>query len=369
MIREVVNLLRRTPACQERVLPVDIRTPRQPGLLLVTSEPLNAEAPPRALQAPITPIGQHYVRSHFAAPQHPGTLTIEGAVDRPLRLTLAEVRALPATTLGVTLECAGNGRVGFQPLPKGEPWGWTAVSTAAWTGVPLQTLLAQAQPRPEGRAILFEGADHGPFEGGPDISYTRALSRADLERLGPDILLAYEMNGEPIPAEHGAPLRLVVPGWYGMASVKWLQRIRVISDDYSGQFQTESYVYHWPDGATQPVTTMRVRALVTDPLPGETLACGLHTIRGQAWSGAGAITSVEVSIDGAEPWQTAWLAAPVSSHAWQAWAFAWRATSAGRHSIRARASDSSGARQPDSPAWNQQGYGNHAVHTHLVDVR
>ena len=352
----------------ERLL-MDIVTPKQPGVVVVTADPFNAEAPLRALQAPITPVEQHYVRSHFAAPRHPGTLTIDGLVSHPLRLTLADLRALPSTTLSVTLECAGNGRLGLQPLPKGEPWGWAAVSTATWTGVPLQTLLAQAQPQPEGQTILFEGADHGPFQGGPDIGYARSLTGAEAERMGADIVLAYEMNGEPLPPEHGAPLRLVVPGWYAMASVKWLQRIRVIPDAFQGQFQTESYVYRWPDGSLQPVTTMQVRALVTAPSPGDTLTRGQHTIQGQAWSGAGAVTSVEVSIDGAESWRPATLAEAVSPHAWQGWTFAWNATAAGRHSIRVRASDSSGATQPDRPAWNTMGYSNNAVQVHLVDVR
>ncbi len=347
---------------------MDITLPKRPDMLLVTAEPFNAEASPQALQAPITPIGQHYVRCHFPLPRHPGTLTIEGAVERPLCLTMDDLRALPATTLSVTLECAGNGRLGFQPLPKGELWGRTAVSTAAWTGVPLPALLAKAQPRSEGGTMLFEGADHGPYEGGPDIPYVRALSRAEVERVGADILVAYEMNGEPLPLAHGAPLRLVVPGWYAMASVKWLQRIRIIPDTFRGQFQTESYVYHWPDGTEQPVTAMLVRTLVTDPLPGAVLPRGTHTIRGQAWSGTGAVTSVCVSLDGEEPWQPAHLAAPVSPHAWQAWAFEWTATKVGRHSIRARASDSSGATQPDCPVWNRLGYGNHAVQVHLVDV-
>lgn len=349
---------------------MDITTPRRPDMVLLTAEPLNAEAPLRALQAPITPAEQHYVRSHFTTtPRHPGTLTIEGAVDHPLRLTVAEVQALPAATLTVTLECTGNGRLGFQPLPKGEPWGWAAVSTAAWTGVPLQTLLARAQPRPDGRTIVFEGADHGSYEGSPDISYARALTREDVERLGADVLLAYEMNGQPIPPEHGAPLRLVVPGWYGMASVKWVQRIRVIPDEFKGEFQTRSYVYHWPDGTSQPVQEIQVRALVTDPIPGETLPRGKHIIRGWAWSGMGTVTGVEVSIGGAAPWQPAQLAPPASSHAWQAWTFEWDASEPGRHSIRARASDSSGATQPDRPAWNKLGYGNNAVQVCLVDVR
>ena len=134
----------------------------------------------------------------------------------------------------------GEWSPGFAALAQRRTLGWAAVSTATWTGVPLQMLLAQAQPEPEGRAILFEGADHGSFQGGPDIGYARALTSAEAERMGADIVLAYEMNGEPLLPEHGAPLRLVVPGWYAMASVKWLQRIRVIPDAFQGQFQTES---------------------------------------------------------------------------------------------------------------------------------
>jgi DMSO/TMAO reductase YedYZ molybdopterin-dependent catalytic subunit len=346
-----------------------ISTPKRSGLVLISSEPFNAEAPLQALQAPLTPTDQHYVRAHFPVPQPPGTLAIEGLVDHPLRLSVADMHALAATTLSVTLECAGNGRLGLQPFPRGEPWGWGAVSTAAWTGVPLQLLLARAQPRPEGRFILFEGADHGPFASGPDIPYARSLAREEVERMGTDIILAYEMNGEPLPLEHGAPLRLIVPGWHAMASVKWLERIRVIPDAFSGEFQTHSYVYRWPDGTSQPVTTMQVRALVTDPLPGQALSRGKHTIRGWAWSGEGIVTEVEVRIDDEDPWQPARLAVPVSRHAWQAWSLEWDATEAGRHLIRARASDSAGAVQPDRPAWNTLGYGNNAVQPHLVEVR
>jgi DMSO/TMAO reductase YedYZ molybdopterin-dependent catalytic subunit len=347
---------------------MDVSIPSQSGMVLITTDPLNAETPPLWLQAPITPVEHHYVRSHFSAPRHDGTLTVSGEVDAPFRLGLADLRALPATTLSVTLECAGNGREGFQPLPKGEPWGWTAVSTAVWTGVPLHALLAQARPRPEGRTLLFEGADHGPYEGGPEVNYTRALPRTEVERMGADILVAYEMNGEPLPLDHGAPLRLVVPGWYGMASVKWLQRVQFVPDPFSGPFQTDSYVYIWPDGTREPVTMMLVRALITDPPPGKELAREPFIIRGQAWSGRGSVTAVEVSIDCEEPWQPAQLAAPVSPNAWQAWSFEWTPQQVGRHSICARARDSSGATQPDCPAWNRKGYGNHAVQPRFVDV-
>ncbi len=342
--------------------------PERLDVLLVTTEPFNAEIPPKALQAPITATTHHYVRSHFPAPQHDGTLTVDGVVDYPLTLTLNDLLALQATTLCVTLECAGNGRLGFQPLPRGEPWGWGAVSTAMWTGVPLEVVLALAHPRPEGYAVLFEGADHGSHEGHPDAPYTRALTLAEIQPLGEDILLAYMMNGEPLTPDHGAPFRLIAPTWYGMASVKWLRHIRVVTTPYQGQFQTDSYVYRWTDGSQEPVTTMRIRAQVTDPLPGTVLARGTHTIRGKAWSGAGTITAVEIKIDSQDVWQPALLAPPGGQYAWQEWAFDWNVTEVGRHVIQARAHDSTGTVQPDQPAWNKLGYGNNAIQPCIVDV-
>ena len=152
---------------------MDIVTPKQPGVVVVTADPFNAEAPLRALQAPITPVEQHYVRGHFAAPRHSGTLTVDGLVGHPLRLTLADLRALPSTTLSVTLECAGNGRLGLQPLPKGEPWGWAAVSTATWTGVPLQTLLVS----PKGRPSSLKGPIMAPFRAAPILPIALAHQR------------------------------------------------------------------------------------------------------------------------------------------------------------------------------------------------
>lgn len=346
-----------------------ISTPKRSGLVLITSEPFNAEASLQALQAPLTPTDQHYVRAHFPVPQPPGTLTIEGLVDHPLRLSTFRRARVARHHAQRHAGVRGQWSPGFAAIPQGRTLGMGAVSTAAWTGVPLQTLLAQAQPRPAGRFLLFEGADHGPYAGSPAIRFTRMLPRAEVERLGNDIVLAYEMNGEPLSVEHGAPLRLVVPGWYAVASVKWLERIRVLPDAFSGEFQTHSYVYHWQDGTSQPVTTMPVRALVTNPLSGQSLARGKHTIRGWAWSGAGSVTRVEVGIDDEDSWRPAQLAAPVSPHAWQAWTLEWEATEVGRHLIRARASDSAGAVQPDRPAWNSLGYGNNAVQPHPVEVQ
>jgi DMSO/TMAO reductase YedYZ molybdopterin-dependent catalytic subunit len=339
------------------------------GLVMVKAEPFNAETPHEALREPVTPTPLHYVRSNFSLPDHPGTITIGGAVERPMTLTLDDLHALPATTLTVTLECAGNGRIGLMPLPTGEPWAGNAVGTARWTGVPLHLLLERAAPRVEGVAVYFEGADHGPYKGGPDIPFGRSLTLDRALDPAARALVAWAMNDAPLPDDHGAPLRLLMPGWYGMASVKWLAKIEVLTAPYEGQFQTKSYQFEWPDRAKQAVTTMQPRALITDPAPGDTLPRGPYTVRGKAWSGTGPITAVEVSIDGAGEWQAARVAPPRGPYEWQEWSFDWAGADPGRHVLRARATDASGATQPDSPAWNRLGYGNNAVQVLGIDVR
>jgi DMSO/TMAO reductase YedYZ molybdopterin-dependent catalytic subunit len=339
------------------------------GLVMVKAEPFNAETPQDAFREPITPTPLHYVRSNFALPEHPGTLTIGGAVERPLKLTLDELRAMPATTLTVTLECAGNGRIGLMPLPTGEPWAGAAVGTARWTGVPLHRVLEQAAPRAEGVEISFEGADHGFYKGGPDISFVRSLALERAQDPRAEILIAWAMNDELLTADHGAPLRLLVPGWYGMASVKWLARMMVLTEAYQGQFQTQSYQYEWVDAPREAVTTIRPRALFTDPTPDAILGRGPYTVLGKAWSGGGPITAVEVSIDGAGAWQQAEVSPPTGPYQWQEWSFQWAGAESGRHVLRARATDTTGASQPDSPEWNRLGYGNNAVQVLRLDVR
>ncbi len=339
------------------------------GLVMVKGEPFNAESPLAGLREPVTPTPLHYVRSNFPLPDHDGTLAVGGAVARPLTLTLDDLRALPAATLTVTLECAGNGRVGLMPLPTGEPWTGNAVATARWTGAPLHLVLERAAPLAAGVEVAFEGADHGPYRGGPDIHFVRSLPLARARDPEAWVLLAYAMNDEPLTPDHGAPLRLLVPGWYGMASVKWLARIAVLTEPYEGQFQTKSYMYEWPNREREPVGTMRVKAAITDPAPGATLPAGPYTVRGRAWSGTGPVTAVEVSVDGAGEWQPARLDPPSGPYGWQAWSFDWAASGVGRHVLRARATDAAGNVQPDSPPWNRLGYGNNAVQVLVLDVR
>ena len=335
---------------------------------MIQPEPFNAEAPQAALDADITPADLHYVRCNFAIPAHDGLLSISGQVSNPMTLAIGDLREFPAVERMVTLECAGNGRLAQTPLPAGEPWGKNAVSTARWTGVLLHDVLAQARATAAAVNVVFEGADHGPYDRHQDISFGRSLALAHATDPAAEILIAYEMNGAPLPREHGAPFRLIVPNWYGMASVKWLKRIHVSADAYDGEFQTGHYMYEWADRRREPVTSMRVRARITDPAPRSRMAVGNHTIRGKAWTGTGPVTSVEVSLTGGTEWQRATLLPAASPYAWQDWTFDWRPARAGRHTLRARATDAAGNVQPDVPPWNRLGYGNNGVEVIYVDV-
>src|SRR5436189_6093399 len=252
------------------------------ALRMINPAPYNAEAPPEALAGEITPVELHYVRSNFAGPVHDGALEIGGAVAHPIRLTLDALRAMPTVERAVTLECAGNGRLDMRPLPVGEPWGDYAVSTARWRGALLHEVLERAHPAPGGVEVRFRGADHGAYHLRPVLAETsrsaltfeRSLALAHATDPAAEILIAYEMNGEPLRPDHGAPFRLVVPHWFAVASVKWLKRIDVLTEPYTGEFQTGHYMYEWPDRPHQPVELMNVRARITDPAPGTTIKAG-----------------------------------------------------------------------------------------------
>ena len=177
------------------------------------------------------------------------------------------------------------------------------------------------------------------------------------------------MNGQPLGRDHGAPFRLIVPHWYAVASVKWLTRLDVLTEPHTGEFQTGHYIYEWPDRPHEPVTVMRVRARITDPEPGATLSKDTCTVRGKAWSGAGPIVQVDVSLTGEGDWSPAQLDPPRGEHHWQDWSFAWEGIGIGRHTVRARATDAAGNVQPDVPPWNRLGYGNNAIEVIHVDRR
>jgi DMSO/TMAO reductase YedYZ molybdopterin-dependent catalytic subunit len=345
----------------------------QAGLIVNEAEPLNCETPPSALGREVTPIAQFYRRNHFPVPVlDPATwrLTVSGMVERPLSLSLHELTQLPAETDVVTLECAGNGRAEFRPPTPGVQWGNGAVGTAEWTGARLADVLGHAGIKHGAREVIFAGADRGTVERSPrPIRFERSLTVADALECG--ALLAYAMNGQPLPARHGYPVRLVVPGWYAVASVKWLTDIRVADQPFDGFFQSVHYVYERNRGATssaEPVRLQKVRALITRPGQGQQLACGGLVVRGVAWSGAAPIERVEVSV-GAGPWQKARLVGMAPPGGWQQWELLATGLGPGEVSIRARATDMAGQVQPERPEWNRLGYGANFVHEVRAQLR
>jgi DMSO/TMAO reductase YedYZ molybdopterin-dependent catalytic subunit len=329
----------------------------------------NHGMPLEALRYPVTPVGLHYLLIHYDVPAvEPDAwrLTVGG-----LELSLDELRARPAVEHTVTMECAGNGRARLEPRPVSQPWLLEAVGTARWRGTPLAPLLEEAGI-PDGTVeVLFTGLDRG-IEGGDEQAFQRALSLEDAMR--GEVLLAYEMNGAPLPPQHGFPLRLVVPGWYGMTNVKWLSRIEFLDEPFGGYQQSWSYrVRQSEDEAGEPLQRMQPRSLLVPPGIPEfmtrerTVVAGEVLVEGRAWSGFAPIASVEVSDDGGSTWAAAELEPAGEQWAWRGFSFRWDAQP-GEHVLCSRARDKAGNEQPVEPPWNLGGYANNAVQTVRVTV-
>ncbi len=333
----------------------------------------NRGMPLEALRYDVTPTGLHYLLMHFDIPAADAAswrLRLDGLVQRPLELSLADLRERERRTLLVTLECAGNGRARLRPRPLSNPWLFEAIGTAEWTGTPLAPLLEEAGVLPEAVELVFTGADRG-VQGGLEHDYQRSLKLDEARR--PEVLLVDEMNGEPLQPQHGFPLRLLVPGWYGMTSVKWLRGIEAVAAPFDGYQQASAYHFRSSaDDPGVPVSRIRVRALMAPPgIPDfftrkRLVEAGPVTIRGRAWSGAAPITSVEVGVDG--DWAQADLAEPVGEWAWRGWSFDWIARP-GERSLACRATDATGEVQPLESPWNYQGMGNNGVQAIQVTVR
>lgn len=331
-------------------------------LIYLSREPLNAETPLDRQVGSITATSRHYVRDHFPIPQGPERLAIDGAVRTPMQLTIDEIRSLPSRSLVVTLECAGNGRAFLDPPAKGEQWQIGAVGTAEWTGAPLRAVLEMAGPLASAVEVLCVGADAGtPADVGTRIAFERSLPIADALRN--DALLAYAMNGNDLPPEHGAPLRLVVPGWYGMASVKWLARLSLLERKFDGFFQTKRYVI-----GDQPLREIAPRALIAWPREGQRLPSRPFVVRGYAWSGRGDLARVEISADGGRAWQDASVAEGLSPYAWREWHCPIAPRSSGRLVLLARAVTTGGATQPLDQVRGDLGYANNAARPVRIEV-
>jgi DMSO/TMAO reductase YedYZ molybdopterin-dependent catalytic subunit len=363
-VDEVLPAVDPEDACEEAI---------KAGLTVHRAHPLNGETSiPALLGGVVMPNAHFYVRNHFQIPLLDAStwrLDVSGLVERPLSLSLRDLRSLPSQTAVVTLECAGNGRYLVDPPAPGEQWRLGAVSTAEWTGVPLAEVLGRAGPKSTAKEVVFRGADNGEVDGrsGP-IQFERSLS-LDMAHEG-GAILAYAMNGEAVPLQHGHPVRLILPNWYGVASVKWLTQIELVDGSFAGYFQSDKYHYEWENEGERPrrpVTLQRVRSLITEPSPDEHVPPGEVAIRGVAWSGAAPIARVDVSLDGG-PWQEARLVGDRHRQSWQWWELLTRLDVVGSVRIRARATDLAGRSQPEEPEWNRFGYGNNAIQEVVVSV-
>jgi DMSO/TMAO reductase YedYZ molybdopterin-dependent catalytic subunit len=344
------------------------------GLVVHSMNPLNCETPIQRLGGcAVAPNGRFYIRNHFPIPKLDAAtyrLSVGGLVERPLSLALSDLQNLRAQSLTVALECAGNGRALFDKPVKGERWALGAVGAAEWSGLPLVDILERAGVKSTAREVVFRGADGGVVDGYAEpIRFERSLP-LDQAR-GAGRLLAYSMNGEPLPVEHGYPVRLVVADWYGMASVKWLTEVELIDRPFAGLYQAQEYCYEWEVNGQvirEPATLQRVRALITDPVANQEIECGELVVRGLAWSGSGPIAQVEVSV-GNRPWQEAHLIGRAKPHSWTPWELTICVLKPGALTFRARAADLAGHTQPEVACWNRRGYGNNMIHPVQVVLR
>lgn len=333
--------------------------------------------PLEGLRYPITPIGMHYLLAHFDIPFiDPATyeLPISGRVGKPLGLTLDDLKARPAVMMPAMMECAGIGRAHLSPRPISMPWHNEAIGCSEWTGTPLRPILEEAGLLEDAVEILFTGYDRG-IDQDIEQNYERSLPLEEAMR--EEVILAYEMNGQPLPPQHGSPLRLVVPEWYGMASVKWLKEIKAISEPFEGIQQALLYHYRQSEeDPGTPVTRKNPHALMVPPGIPDYLSRTRHAslgrtlVEGRAWSGYGLVERVEFSPDGGRSWDEATLGEPVGRYAWRPWSYEWDAGEPGEYELCARATDASGRTQPadDDGAWNQGGYGINVVQRVTVVV-
>ena len=335
--------------------------------------PLNAETPLELLDSYLTPVDLFFVRHHWIpANNDPAEwrLTIDGGVSRPLELSLDDLRRLPQERVTCVLQCAGNGRALFDPPMPGIQWRYGAVGNAQWTGVRVRTLLEKAGLRAGAGHLRTSGTDRPPGSVPP---FRRSL---EIEKALADAIVAVEMNGRPLPHLHGAPARLVVPGWAGDHWMKWLARLTVSKDPETGFYMDTGYRFPLRPGAPgvtfkpqemRPVTELFVKSCITSA-PTSLRAGATSTVRGFAFSGAPDVARVEWSEDGGATWREAELDPRHDPYAWRLWSFRWTPARAGRATLTVRATDSRGSVQPREAVWNQSGYLHNGWHSVEVEV-
>ena len=344
----------------------------QPGrnetgpLTVRVTRPLDAETPVREFTSFLTPNHRFFVRSHFGLPPQDAVseanwkLRVGGLVERSREFSLKDLRQMEAVTITAVVQCSGNGRAFHRPKIPGVQWERGAVGNAQWTGVRLRDVLAQAGVRGAAHHVQFQGADRPVVDSVPQFIRSIPLEKA----LHPDTILAYEMNGRPLPLLHGAPLRVITPGWMADSCIKWLNEITVQADEAKGYYMQTAYrVPTKPvepsavaGGPSTPVEAMVVKSLIAAPQEGETVRVGPVTIQGVAWSGEGKVVKVEVSIDEGKTWEAARFIGEEQPYAWRQWQLVWKAKTAGAFTILCRATDARGETQPATTCWNPSGF-------------
>lgn len=329
--------------------------------------PYDAETPVREFTSFLTPAHRLFVRSHFGPPPQDAVtesqwkLTVSGLVERPQSFSMQELKKLEPVRLTSVLQCSGNGRAYHRPKVPGVQWERGAVGNVQWTGVRLRDVLGAAGLRDQAKHVQFQGADRPAVSTVP--LFTRSIPVA--KALHPDTLLAYEMNGRPLPLLHGAPLRVVTPGWMAESCVKWLTDIVARQDEARGYYMETAY--RLPVTAVQPssglpgtsmvpVEAMPVKSLIAGPEDGARVGRGPVTVQGVAWSGEAPVAKVEVSFDDGKTWEPARLVGPDEPYAWRQWQLSWRPQRAGTVTICCRATDADGQVQPQTSPWNPSGF-------------
>ncbi|WP_175488362.1 sulfite oxidase [Alteribacillus bidgolensis] len=337
----------------------------RPYLITKSLSPENQESPVHFLQPDFISSEYVYRRNHFSFPvitPKNFTLLINGRVNKPLTFHYFDLLKMPAKTIEMVMECAGNKRAKFKPRIYGEQWEDGAITHGRWKGIPLFHLLSFTEVQEEGQEIVFEGFDAGKQKDNKIVPFARSLPLQNA--LHPDVLVAYQYNDQPLKFKHGFPLRLVVPQWYGMASVKWLKRITVTDSPFHGPFQTIDYVYYFKNKENRniPVTYMNVNSIIQQPLDQTIRNKGNQLIKGTAWTGRGNITEVVISFDQGKTWRPTLLNKSLAGpYSWVTWQYLWQADKKGEYNIWIRASDSAGRIQPTKPVWNKKGYGYNAI--------
>ena len=332
-------------------------------MIVRSSRPEDLEMPLDAFSQWITPIPDFFVRCHTYVPEPPNLsewrLKLDGVVNQPLTLTLDDLKKMRRVEMVAVVECAGNGRSFYQPRVAGTQWAFGSVGNAKWTGVRFRDVLERAGLKDSAQHILFDGADV-PIGKMPKFQRTIPVQKA----LHPDTLLAYEMNGEPLPLEHGSPLRIIVPGWASDSWVKWLQHIEVLDHEFEGFWMKTAYRHPShsvePGAAVDPkdmvpVTDLNVKSVIATPLAGS-IKPGRVRISGTAWSNTSPVTRVDVSVDGGNTWKPAKLGKDKGQYAWRLWQLDWQATLGQQHTLIARATNAAGQTQPLQEEWNPSGY-------------